>query len=327
MRKILIAFSLVTLSLTGFAQQDKQLTHFFFNNVTTNPGAAGTNDNICFGLTLRNQWTGFPGNPKTGAFTFSTGLTPHNGIGMVVIADQLGASSDFTFKGSYSRHFLFSGGRSLSIGVNGGFISKGINFNQFSNGGVPTYVDITDPYLAGQAGLVSVLKPDLGAGIYYKAERLYFGVSGQELLAGTLKYNAGGANFAQSHIARHYYLTGGYTYPLNAGTTRIDLKPSFLLKSDLTATQFDFNLLAEINSAFWVGATYRYQDAATALLGAFVPVGDNKLRIGYAYDFTTSGLGEPKQGGSNGSHEIYLGYCIKKPVPPVVKYWDPTWGY
>jgi hypothetical protein len=53
--------------------------------------------------------------------------------------------------------------------------------------------------------------------------------------------------------------------------------------------------------------------------------GNSTLKIGYAYDYTTSGLGEPSQGASSGSHEIYVGYCIKPPVKPRVTYYDPTW--
>ena len=100
------------------------------------------------------------------------------------------------------------------------------------------------------------------------------------------------------------------------------LKPSFLIKSDGTVPQFDVNALAEWNQKIFAGVTYRYQDAVAALVG--YKVGD--LTISYAYDFTTNGLKEPKVGGSQGTHEIYLAYCMKPPTPPKPPvYKDVTW--
>jgi type IX secretion system PorP/SprF family membrane protein len=327
MKKIFTIIALSAFTLPAFAQQDKQLTHYFFNNITTNPGAAGTNENICVGLTLREQWTGFPGNPQTGAFTLSMPLRPGlGGIGLVLIGDQLGASRDMSVKASYAYHIPFGADRKriLSFGLNLGILNKGIDFTQFNTSNGATYVNALDPYLNGATANTSVMKPDLGFGIFYKSPTLYFGLSGQELLAGQLVYNSGTAT-ATSHIVRHYYLTGGYNYPLGSSKSWV-LKPSFLVKTDATATQFDFNLLAEWKEQIWGGLTFRYQDAATAMVG-FYALKNSKhtLKVGYAYDYTTSGLGEPAQGGSNGSHELYLGYCIKKPVPPRVTYHDPTW--
>jgi len=318
MKKIFTIIALSALIMPAFAQQDKQLTHYFFNNITTNPGAAGTNENICVGLTLREQWVGFPGNPRTGAFTFSMPLRPGlGGVGVVVIADQLGASRDFTAKASYAYHARFgeAKNRILSFGLNLGILNKGIDFSILN----PT--QLGDAYLSA-TNSESVMAPDLGFGVFYKSPTLYFGLSGQELLANPLNYASG----AKSHIDRHYYLTGGYNYK-SSPTSDWEFKPSFLVKIDAVATQFDFNVLAEWRELIWGGLTYRYQDAATAMVG-FYPLskgGNSTLKIGYAYDYTTSGLGEPSQGASSGSHEIYVGYCIKPPVKPRVTYYDPTW--
>ena len=331
MKKIFTLVALSALILPAFAQQDKQITHYFFNNITTNPGAAGVNENICVGMTLRNQWVGFPGNPQTGIFTFSSPLAPKfGGVGLVLIADQLGASKDFTFKASYAYQFKLGANKDkvVSVGLNAGFLNRGIDFSLFNTASGPTYTQLLDPYLMGATGTQSVLKPDLGGGVFYDSRNITFGLSAQQLLAGSDKFGKlTYASGAESHIRRHYYMTGGYKYKPGNGDWLF--KPSFLLKSDGVATQFDFNILAEWRETIWGGATYRYQDAATVMIG-FYPTLErgnvNKtLRIGYAYDFTTSGMGEPSQGGSTGSHEIYIGYCLKKPVPPRVTYFDPTW--
>ena len=307
MKKIILFLSLSALMCPAFSQQDPQFTHFFFNNQTFNPGATGINDKICFGLTARDQWLGFAGNPKTIAFNASAPFARQNGIGITAIADQLGASSDVNVKVSYSFHVPLGNGRKLGIGVDGGIINKGIDFTNMNP------VSPGDPYLASP--ISSAMTPDIGVGLFYKGQNLYFGASSQKLLTSTVKLGT-----AYTQIRRHYYITGGYNYPMGSGGTW-ELKPSFLVKSDGTATQFDINTLVEWQKTFYLGATYRYQDAAAAMVG----FKKNGLTIGYSYDFTTNGLKEPTKGASQGSHEVYLGFCIKPPVPPKPpKYIDVT---
>ncbi len=293
---------------SAYSQQDAQFTHFFFNNQTFNPGATGINDKICFGLTARDQWAGFAGNPKTGAFNFATPLGRQNGVGLTAIYDQLGASTDVNVKASYSFHVALGNGRKLGIGIDAGIINKGIDFTKMSP------VSAGDPYLVSPAS--SAMTPDIGVGLFYKSQNLYFGASSQKLIMSKVTLGT-----ASTQIRRHYYITGGYNYAMGTGGVWV-LKPSFLIKSDGTATQFDINTLVEWSNTFYFGATYRYQDAAAALVG----FRKGSMVIGYSYDFTTNGLREPSKGASQGSHEIYFGYCIKPPVPPKPpKYIDVTW--
>ena len=55
------------LSLFGVfnAQQDYQITHYMFDNLSFNPGYAGMNNNICATVIGRQQWAGFEGSPTT----------------------------------------------------------------------------------------------------------------------------------------------------------------------------------------------------------------------------------------------------------------------
>ena len=94
----------------------------------------------------------------------------------------------------------------------------------------------------------------------------------------------------------------------------VALKPSVFVKTTEGNTTFDVNLNAHFNNRFWLGASYRNEDALVALLGMNVT---DKLRVGYSYDFTTSKLKDY----SDGTHEIMLGYCftVKKKVTPVIR--------
>ena len=102
-------------------------------------------------------------------------------------------------------------------------------------------------------------------------------------------------------MARHYYLMAGYGVDL---TSSLTLKPMLQLKTDAVSTQVDFNANLLINNRFWVGGSYRIQDAIVILAGLeIIP----NLKFGYSYDFTTSDI----KTYSNGSHEVMLGYCYK----------------
>ncbi|RYE31230.1 MAG: type IX secretion system membrane protein PorP/SprF, partial [Sphingobacteriaceae bacterium] len=66
---------------------------------------------------------------------------------------------------------------------------------------------------------------------------------------------------------------------------------------------FDLNLKMAFQDKFWIGGSYRRNDAIAAMAG--INVG-SFLNLGYAYDFTTSNLNTV----SNGTHEIILGIML-----------------
>jgi type IX secretion system PorP/SprF family membrane protein len=110
-------------------------------------------------------------------------------------------------------------------------------------------------------------------------------------------------------VARHYYLMGGITYPIN---DMIKLRPNLLMKTDAQEAIIDLNVNALINNMFWVGLTYRTEDAIAPMLGFQYSFNNEDetapqtIRIGYSYDATTSEL----RNYSSGSHEIMLTYCF-----------------
>jgi hypothetical protein len=123
-------------------------------------------------------------------------------------------------------------------------------------------------------------------------------------------------------VARHYWITGGYIFKLRTWS----IQPSFLVKSDAVVTSFDLNCTATFNDRIWLGASYRYKDAICPMVG-FNWISERKekgmresvlakrrtqeqdyrvMRIGFAYDYTTSRLG----GYNNGTFELFVSYCL-----------------
>ena len=315
MKKLLFTLFALQAALHVGAQQDAQFSQNRFLSTSINPGASGIKGMDCFGLVARQQWIGFEGAPTTAMLTYESALVEYNsGFGAVLVYDKIGFEQNLFFKGNYAYHFTLSNGAKLGLGIDMGIISKQLSGDFIA--GVAS-----DPDLVGLSGQNS-LNFDLGLGAFYYTNTLYFGISGQKLVPQKINWGT-----SEPQIRPHTYFMGGYNY---AATTDIDLKPSFLVKTDFTSTQVDVNLTAEFKKKIWLGASYRIQDAIVANVGMYIPnVLPNDIKVGLAYDFTTSNLreagqfnfpapsNETKQGNrSVGSVELYLGYCFVKPEKP-----------
>lgn len=319
MKKLIFVILAVGGLFTANAQQEVQFSQNRFLNTALNPAASGIRGTTCFSMIARQQWIGFEGRPTSAMLMFESALPRINsGFGGVLVFDEIGFERNIFFKGNYAYHFLLANGAKLGVGIDAGIISK-----QF--GGQLLAANMLDPQLVNLlAGTKeNSINIDLGAGAFYYTEKLYFGVSGQKLVPQSINWGTG-----EPQIRPHTYFMGGYNYAINAN---FDLKPSFLVKTDFTSTQVDFNLMAEFKKMVWAGASYRIQDAIVVNAGYNIPVKSlpAPIKVGIAYDFTTqnlrnSGVFENPVTGeviksdnrSIGAAEIYLGYCFLQPEKP-----------
>lgn len=311
------------------AQQDPQFSMNMNTKLFVNPAYAGMNDGICAYMLGRQQWTGFEGRPETYLFgAHGTFTVPYvnirSGAGLSIMGDGLGQMHFFGLKASYSAHIpiAFIGGKPghLGIGVAAGLIQFGIgnNWRSFDD-------YFIDPIIPDEGYQDS--KFDLDFGIYYKTKELYFGVSSTHLNSadfsgsGSAFFDQFGGSVAKQwnstfSMTQHIYVIGGYNYALPANPLFV-LKPSVFVKTEVVSAQVDLNMLVEWNNFAWGGLSYRYTDAVAVMGGLIYEPGLGTIRGGYAYDVTTSRLNQ----GSNGSHEIFVQYCLKlKPKSPIQKH-------
>ena len=270
-------------SFVAFSQQEAQFSHNMFNNMAINPGYAGSNDAICATLLARQQWVGFKdaqgdkGWPKTYLLSVDGPVSRlHGGLGLTIIQDQLGFEKNIGVKIDYA-YRIAAGIGTLGIGAEVSFLNKKIDFSKF------IAIDPTDPLLnpPGKEGNTTT---DFAFGLFYKIpSKLYFGLSATQLRQADIKY---GGSLASPTLARHYYVSAGYFYPI-PGSPSLELDPSLLIKSDLTSTQFDVNALLKYNNQFWAGVSYRATDAIVVLVG----MNWKSFHFGYSYDITTSPMG------------------------------------
>jgi type IX secretion system PorP/SprF family membrane protein len=299
MKKLLAVIAAGCLSTIALAQQDPQFSQNMFNRLFVNPASAGSNEAICASLLYRAQWVSFDGAPKTGVLGVEAPLFNNKvGVGLSVLTDKIGFEN--TLQGKLAANYKFNvGSGKLAIGVDFDYMQHEID-GKFK---APDQ-SANDPAIPKSA--VSGSAFDLGSGIYYNSEKLYVGLSATHLLESEVDLD----NFKKEY-KRHFYGMIGYTIDL---TPTVALKPMVFVKNVTDNTTFDVNLNAHFNDRFWVGVSYRNEDAIVGLLGLNIT---EKLRLGYSYDFTTSDVKDY----SDGTHEIMLGYCfnVKKRVPVSIR--------
>lgn len=300
MRKIFSFLLFIFIAnLAALGQQDPQFTNNMFYMMGVNPGYAGSNDAISGIILNRYQWSGFKGAPKTLAFSVDASVElfgAPGGIGLNIMSDELGFENNVLVNVNYAYKARLSIGV-LGVGLSAGFFSKSISGDwEVPDDPFGIYVEPgSDPAIPqGESSQVAF---DAGIGVFLKGINYYLGASVTHVNEAPIKY----ADLASTYLVRHYYLSGGYNIKLT--DPLFELRPSFLLKSDLAGWQIDLNTNLVYNDRLWGGVSYRLQDAVSLLMGLEL---FNGLRIGYSFDLTTSAI----MRWGYGSHEVFVGYSV-----------------
>ena len=284
----IIFFVLIFASIEAHSQQQVMFTQYMFNGLVLNPAYAGSHESISLTALSRIQWVGLDGAPNTQTFSIHSPVPDKNfAIGGYFVRDNIGVTTENNFFLSYSYRIKMKSG-TLSMGIQGGVSDTRVSFDD---------LNVIDSNLQGTS---SQLKPNFGAGLYFSNERFYFGGSVPYILR---NQNSGNINSLPQEInsdqIQHYYLTTGAVFNISP---LIKLKPSMLIKAVSGApVEFDINANILLDERLWIGVSYRSFDSIDLLLELQL---NDQLRLGYAYDITTTDLSQV----NNGSHEIMLNY-------------------
>ena len=303
MKKFIYILVGALISINLYAQQEVMVSQYMFNGLFLNPAYAGSHDFFEATALYRNQWVNWEGAPKTQVFGVD-GPIMHNqgGVGLTVVNDEIGDVKQFEVFGNFAYHMnLDSESKNrLALGLKAG-ISK---YTSDYTDGNEYFVDQGDPVF--ENNINGQWLPKFGLGVYYYNDISYIGLSVPTIYASDNKITD---TFMQDpengYFENHYFLSGGVVFKLN---NDLALKPNVLIKYHPAAPlEADINANLFIKETVWVGASYRTGDAITGLLEYVI---QNKIRIGYSYDFTLTDISNY----SNGSHEIMLGYNFGEEV-------------
>ena len=277
-------------------QQDPQFSQNRFNQLTVNPGFAGSSGFINFSLLNRYQWVGFPGAPVTTVFNTDASVRligANDGIGFSVINDAIGFEKNISIGLNYSWRKEVGNGR-LGSGISLGLMNKNLNIDMSGIDG-SDLVNTSDPSLP--QGKASGVLADIGLGLYYQHKDYELAFSVRHLNQPVLTFDESGVY----SLRRHYYLSGGYTLPTR--NERLEALPSFFFKTEGTTWQADLNMNFQYDKRFWGGVGYRIGDAIVINAGAELT---NGLKFGYSYDMSTSAMARY----NGGSHEFFFAYSV-----------------
>lgn len=293
MKKIIASIALLSLIVTSYAQQDMLVSKNVFNGLLLNPAYAGTHTYFSAGLLYRSQWTGFTGAPKTNLLEFDGPLAKENmGVGLTVSQDRIGVTQQTDFYGSYS-YKVKVGPNKLALGLRAGASNYRARLSTLTvwDNGDGAFVDDIKTYLI----------PKFGFGAYFYGEKFFAGLAIPTLIAYEKDYTFAVNVEKSSYVRKHYYINGGYVFTINEAQT-LKLKPSVMIKYVPAApVQVDISGSVIYKDMFTFGLGLRTGDA---IVGMIEYRTSQRIRIGYAFDLTTSKL----RTYSGGTHEIAIGY-------------------
>jgi type IX secretion system PorP/SprF family membrane protein len=290
MKKTILIVSFLFFIIKVSAQQDSEYTHYMYNMNVVNPAyATGMQSMLDIGTLYRTQWVGAVGAPKTLTVFAHMPVNKKIEMGFSLISDDIGdgAKKENNFFVDFAYVLQLNDSHRLSLGLKAGATSIQTNFNGFK-------FESTSSDFAFEN--INVLKPNIGIGAYYFNNVYYVGLSAPNLLNSKyIEERSGISDYGSENT--HVFFTGGYVFTLS---DVLKLKPAFMskfVKGAPIAVDISANVL--YNDKFELGAAYRVGDAISALMNVKVTP---SVRVGYAYDYTISNLGQF----NSGTHEIFL---------------------
>lgn len=290
---------MVLSGMLAHAQQDPQFTQYMFNSLYITPAYAGVEGVTQLTAIHRSQWAGYQssfndrGAPTTQLVSFNSPIYKlKSGFGTYIINDKLGPLNTLEAQAIFAYHLALRDAK-LSFGLKAGIFSQTIDYDMYR----PIHHD--DPLLEDKAGKESQVRPDIGFGVFYRAEKYYVGAGVNHLTRAEFDFNI---NEARNALENHLNLTGGYYHEVNFDLT---LSFSGLVKTDFKEYSFDLGIIATLKDKMWGGLAFRQSEAANVLLG-YSFLKDNSLRLGYAIDVVVI----DQDAKENFSHEVLLTYQL-----------------
>ena len=102
------------------AQYTPILSQYMFNGVALNPALTGSEESFSIIGSVRGQWVGFDGAPRTQVLTAHAPLLNKNSaFGAQLFSDQIGITRNTGIYGMYSYKIMLDKSK-ISLGISGG---------------------------------------------------------------------------------------------------------------------------------------------------------------------------------------------------------------
>lgn len=297
------------------AQQLPLFTQYRENATLINPAAMesdflATAQNMTFGASIRSQWSGISGGPRTRVLRGSYINSNSSGAAILagghILSDVTGPTG---VTGIYGRV--------------GAVISPDPEYSGISlalSGGLVQYkIDADEIRLHDQGDILaensySQLHPDVGVGVFLyqvlgSGNMLYGGISVPQILGLDLAFTDENGEFGVKRVQHFYGHIGLYKFFRDEENF---VEPSLWVKYTPNAPiNADFNLRVHLPGAIWIGSGVSTAKNFHLDLGFDLGdnVGfDNLVKLGYGYDYSFSPFG-PFVGST---HELNLSISFER---------------
>jgi type IX secretion system PorP/SprF family membrane protein len=289
---VLIAFVFI-LTSSVWSQQISMYSQYMFNQFSINPAVSGSEMYAPVGLSFRRQWAGMKNAPVTQTLSAHTFMGESMGIGANVFNDVSGPTRRTGLSAAYSYHINVGDHSKLSFGL-------ASQITQFVLDRDKLITELpNDIAILNQTS--NELVPDFTFGLYWYGENHFVGFSALNLLEN--KNDLFDITTPVTNtLDRAFYFSGGYRFKVGES---FKIEPSLLFRYMMNAPfQMDINSRFILKEKYWLGFSYRLNDAFVTMLG--VDLG--AICFGYSYDYTMSDLVNY----NSGSHEVFLGVKMFK---------------
>ncbi len=293
MKRLLWLVVGVLTAIQSRAQYDAAFANYWALQSYFNPAASGIDGLLNVQGAYSMQLVGFENAPSTMLATADLPLfflNPRHGAGVGFMNDKIGLFANKKLYIQYAYHQPLWGGR-LSIGARLGLL------NETFDGSGLDLSDSGDPAFA--TAEVNGTGVDVDAGVRYTYKKLWYaGLSTMHLTGPTVKL--GDDKTHEVSVGRLFYATGGYT--VHFRQPRYVLYTSAILRTDMQAWRGDVTARLAYDGEkihLYGGLSY----SPTVSVGVQLGTTFHGLKIGYAYEIYTGGIGA-----LHGTHELVLGY-------------------
>ncbi len=307
--KIFIAILLFSVLVQESISQDYTYSQFYANPLYLNPALAGSEYCPRLIVNYRNQWPSLPGAFVSYSASYDQFVDfVSGGLGVQVDYNTSGEGAfyNFQFNGMYAYNFQVSDLIEANLAVQAGFGNRGLNKNKLvfasdfdDNVGSPNLENYKN----------NVMHPDFATGflIGYD-EKYFFGGAVHHLSQPDISLNAENENLLNMKVTLHAGANFGADknrgYSRSAGTSFI-ISPNLMYQQQGNYHQLNLGsyiTLAPFVAGLWYRHAFSNPDAVIVSLG----LQQDKLGIGYSYDYTISSLSIA----GGGAHEISLSWTF-----------------
>jgi len=280
------------------AQQYPVLDEYRINPGILAPSFTGISSLFQVYLTQRNEWTGIPGAPVTGAVNIEGIPYQNMGLGTNILLNKSGIFRYFSVNLNYAYHLQIAKNHFLHFGISPGLYQNSIDLSN------AVISDPNDPMING-SGKNTETYINCGASLMYSFKTLNICFAFPYLFNNRSLYQ-------DSQYSNYLTMGTNFQFYLNY---LLELSDDWGLQFDVlyrnmqnTPWLIDGGFMVKFKGSVWLGLLYRRGNTLAVNAGFSVA---KSFVLGYNYEFSGSAM----IGKSGGTHEVTLGYTLQGKQP------------